>query len=200
MLDDIKKFRSMREFNPQAESLPIVLKREFASHFIKMTQVLEKAQAAYMMDELFKDIGEIEEIDLNERIRFKQEEDAAEEQRREEAEEREEQRRTLKSWILPLCIGVGALLLFFAGLGVYLFYPFKSETTEVFVSSLPPGADLFVDGRDAGAKTPVTLQLVKDRTYIFGFHKGDLAAEMPFVPGDKPEENKVFVKLGKRSE
>jgi serine/threonine protein kinase len=35
MLDDIKRYQTMREFNPQAESLPAVLKREFAAHFIK---------------------------------------------------------------------------------------------------------------------------------------------------------------------
>jgi len=201
MLEDIKKFRIMREFDPQTENIPAILKREFASHFIKMTQVIEKAQAAYMMDELFKDIGELEGIDLNEKIRFPEEESASfsRQQIEEEKEkEKEEKRRTLKSWLLALTIGLAALIIFFVGLGVYLFYPFKQETVEVFVSTLPPGAEIFVDGKESGVYTPATLNLFKDRSYIFGFRKGDLVGEVVFTPGNVPEKNKVFVKLGKQ--
>ncbi len=200
MLGDIRKFQSMREFDPQAETLPSILKREFASHFIKMTQVLEKAQTAYLMEEIFKDIGEIEEINLEEEVRFHETDLADREREHEEEEEREENRRVFRQMLWPLLIGVCALLLFAGALGIYFFYPFKSEMVEVFVSTLPPEADIFIDGRDAGVKTPTSLKLIKGRTYIFGFHKDDFAGEIPFVPSDKAEENKVFVKLRKREE
>ncbi len=192
MLADIRRFRSMREFDPQAETLPIILKREFAAHFIKMTQIIEKAQTAYLMDEIFKDIGEIEEVNLAEKIRFSEVEGASE---RRDDEEEEADPAPRKSWLLPLIIGATALFLVAGGIALYFLLFSQSETVEVFVSSLPPEADIFVDGRDAGAKTPASLRLIKGRTYIFGFHKGDLAAEIPFVPGKDAEHNKVFVKL-----
>jgi len=198
MLEDIKRYQSMREFNPQAESLPGVLKREFAAHFIKMNRVLEKAQAAYLMDELFKDIGEIEQVDLNEKIRLQQEELVETVRKNEEAEDEKERRAEVRSWMIPLVAASAVLMLFFAGLAVYLFFPFKSDTVPVFVASLPPEADIFVDGRDAGARTPIELQLTKGRTYVFEFRKGDLVAELPFVPGEKPEQNKILIKLKKK--
>ncbi len=200
MLGDIRKFQAMREFDPQSETLTVVLKREFASHFIKMTQVLERAQTTYLMEEIFKDIGEIEEINLEEEVRFRETELADRERRREEEEEEEENKRSLKGWLMALLIGACALLLIAGGVGIYLFYPFQSGTVEVFVSTLPPEADMFVDGRDAGIKTPASLKLIKGRTYIFGFHKDNLAAEIPFVPSGDAEKDKVFVKLRKREE
>jgi serine/threonine protein kinase len=198
MLDDMRRFQSMREFNPQIEPLPAVLKREFASHFIKLSRVLEKAQAAYLMDEIFKDIGEIEEIDLNEKIRTNKE-DAEEQVRRQEDEaEKKEERETAKGWLWTMSIMSVVLVAFFTGLGLYLFYPFKSDTVSVFIATMPPEADIFVDGREAGKKTPTEVTLIKGRTYVFEFRKGDLVAEMPFVPSEKNDDNKLFVRLKKK--
>ncbi|HOW50824.1 MAG TPA: serine/threonine-protein kinase [bacterium] len=198
MLDDIKRFQNMREFNPQVESLTAVLKREFAAHFIKMNRILEKAQAAYLMDELFKDIGEIEEVDLNEKIRIQQEEIVQHIRKEEEEEDQQERRAERRSWIWSIGGAVAILVLFFAALGVYLFFPFQKDTVQVFIATMPPEADIFVDGRDAGARTPVELQLVKGRTYVFEFRKEDKVAELPFVPSENPNDNKIFVKLKTR--
>jgi len=190
MLDDIKRFQSMRELNPQVDTLPAILKREFAAHFIKMTKVLEKAQTAYLVDEIFKDIGEIEQIDLNEKIRIQQDDRS-----RRPAEPEEPEDDIKKGWKWPIIISLVLLALFFTGLGVYLFFPFESETVTVFISSRPTEADIYLDGRESGNLTPTEMTLTKGRTYIFEFRKGDLVAELPFTPGDKPEDNKIFVEL-----
>lgn len=199
MLEDIKRYQSMREFDPQAENFPTVLKREFAAHFIKMNRVLEKAQASYLVDELFKDISEIEEVDLNEKIRAQQEERVASIKKEEAVQEEKERREEVRGWLVPLAVAAVTLVLFFGGLALYLFFPWQSDTVSVFVATMPPETDIFVDGRDAGARTPTELKLVKGRTYVFEFRKDDLVAELPFVPSEEPEKNKIFVKLKKKA-
>lgn len=183
--EDILKIYNSLEFDPGGETFQTLLKQLFPSHFIKMTKVIENAQAEYLMDELFNDLGDLEEIDLKEKIRVKEEKKEL---------ERKRQGR-LPSVMKTSIFGViGALLIvavisFFAMQG-------KVKLEKVSVFSAPPGAVIYVNGQDTGKTTPAELMLENGRKYIIEFKKDDMIGGMDFLPSG--ENREVSMKLKKR--
>lgn len=183
--EDMMKIYNGLEFDPNGETIQTLLKKLFPSHFIKMTKVIENAQAEYLMDELFNDLGDLEEIDLKEKIRVK-----------EEQEELEKKRQgPLPSVMKMSIIGAVAALII---IGTITFFAMtdKVELEKVSVFSSPPGATIYINGEDTGKTTPAELMLEHGRKYIIEFKKDDMIGGMDFLPSD--ENHEVNMKLKKR--
>ncbi|HDT11874.1 MAG TPA: PEGA domain-containing protein, partial [bacterium] len=183
MKNDLQKVYNSLEFNPDADTLPMTLKKLFPAHFIKMTKILERAQTEYLMDELFKDIGDIEEIDLKEKMRVKKEE--------------EEAKKKKEPFPVSFILG-GALVFALLVLGVIALFSMESsakmETISFFTQ--PPGAEIFINGKETGKTTPTNMPLECGKTYTVEFKKDDYVGGVNFVPSEKNRE--VRMKLKKK--
>ncbi len=183
MREDLLMIYNSLEFDPNTESLQSLLKKMFPSHFIKMTKVIERAQTEYLMDELFKDIGELEELDMKEKIRVKQQEQAEEKKR---------------EGILPssgkiFAAGV-AIALILVAIMSYLFIKPEVEFESVSIFSQPPEASIYLNGEDTGKQTPATLVLEQGKNYIIEFRKDDLIGGMEFTPTEKNREVNIVLR------
>lgn len=183
MRDELLLVYNSLEFDPNCETIQSFLKKIFPSHFIKMTKVLERAQTEYLMDELFKDIGDLEELDLKEKVRVKA---VAQEIKMKE-------KRSKLSYLLFI-LGCIFIVLAFAGAVSYMVLKSDIELESVAVFSTPPGADIFINGEDTGKITPATLQLEKGKNYIIEFRKDDHIGGMNFTPSDKNREVNMVLK------
>jgi serine/threonine protein kinase len=174
---DLQKVYNSLEFNPDGDTLPMILKKIFPSHYIKMTKVLERAQTEYLMDELFRDIGDLEELDLKEKMRIKKE------------TEEERKKKEKKHLSAPLILG-GALVFSLLILGVMALFSMKSEVKmeTVSVFSQPPEAEIFINGVETGKVTPTELVLESGKTYVIEFRKDNFIGGMNFVPSEKNRE------------
>jgi len=177
MKNDLKKVYNSFEFNPDEDTLPMILKKMFPSHYIKMTKVLERAQTEYLMDELFRDIGDLEELDLKEKVRVKKE--------AEEAKKIKDKKPVSAAVILG-----GSLVFALIILSVIAFFTMQPETKmdTVSVFSQPPEAEIFVNGIPTGKTTPGELVLERGKTYIIEFKKDDFIGGMNFVPSENNRE------------
>jgi len=192
MIEDLQGVQAGLEFNLEAETLPALLKREFAGHYIKMNKILEKAQAQYLMDELFKDIGDIEEMDLHEKVRIAEEEKL---KKFEEDRLKKEAAEEKSSFPMIAVAAIVFVLLLSAGIGGYFFL---QEEKDILVSlfSDPPEADIFIDGISNGLQTPAEISMKPGRNYIIEFRKDDFIGEIYYTP--KKEDNKINLVLKKR--
>ncbi|HQB10993.1 MAG TPA: PEGA domain-containing protein, partial [bacterium] len=183
MREDLLAVYNSLEFDPNTESLQSLLKKMFPSHFIKMTKVIERAQTEYLMEELFKDIGELEELDMKEKVRV---------QKQEEDELRK------KEGILPstgkiFAAGLVFALILAAVIG-YLFITPDIEFEAVSIFSQPPEAEIYLNGEDTGKQTPATLMLEQGKNYIIEFRKDDLIGGMEFTPTEKNREVNIVLR------
>jgi len=176
MREDLQLIYNSLEFDPNSEMLPSFVKKLFPAHFIKMTKIIEQAQTEYLMDELFNNIGELEDIDLKEKQRVEEEE-----KQKEEEEKRKEKNKVFFSR-LGLFSGIfaGLLLIFF--ILKFLFIDPEVEVDMVTVFSSPGGAQIFVNGEDTGKVTPASLQLELNKKYIIEFRKDDMIGGLEFTP------------------
>ncbi len=183
MKRDLQRVYNSLEFNPDADTLPIILKKLFPAHFVKMTKVLERAQTEYLMDELFRDIGDLEELDLKEKMRIKEE------------QEEERKKREKKPVSATAIIGI-ALVFALVILGVFAFLSRTSETKmeTVSVFSQPPGAKIFINGENTGEITPAELNLESGKAYIIEFKKDNFIGGMTFVPSESNREVRMILK------
>jgi len=183
--EDILNIYNSLEFDPSGETFQTLLKKLFPSHFIKMTKVIENAQAEYLMDELFNDLGDLEEIDLKEKVRVKEEQKALEKKRV----------GRLPSVMKTSVFGaIGALMI----VAVIFFFAMqdKVKLEKVSVFSSPPGAIIYINGEDTGKTTPAELMLENGRKYIIEFKKDNMIGGMRFLPSG--ENHEVSMKLKKR--
>ncbi len=181
MKEDLQSVYNSLEFNPEADTLPQLLKKIFPSHYIKMTKILERAQTEYLMDELFKDIGDLEELDLKEKMRIKKEED--------------EKKKYSKQISTPMVLG-GAVLLSIVILAMMALFSMKPEVKmeQVSIFSHPSGAEIFINGVETGKTTPSQIQLESGRTYVIEFKKDDYIGGMNFVPSERNREVRMKLK------
>lgn len=183
--EDILKIYTSLEFDPNGETIQTLLKKLFPSHFIKMTKVIENAQAEYLMDELFNDLGDLEEIDLKEKIRVKEE--------KKELEKKRQGR--LPSVMKTAVLGaIGAIII----IAVIFFFSLqeKVKLEKISVFSSPSGAIIYINGEDTGKTTPAELMLENGRKYIIEFKKDNMIGGMRFLPSE--ENHEVSMKLRKR--
>lgn len=183
MREDLLMVYNSLEFDPNTESLQSLLKKMFPSHFIKMTKVIERAQTEYLMDELFKDIGELEELDMKEKIRVKQQ----------EQEEQKKREGVLPSSGKIFAVGAAIALILVAVIS-YLFIKPEVEFESVSVFSQPPEASIYLNGEDTGKQTPATLMLEQGKNYIIEFRKDDLIGGMEFTPTEKNREVNIVLR------
>ncbi len=185
MMRELVRVRQAVVSGKGSESLTNILKKEFASHYLKMNRILERAQAEYLMDELFKDIEDVEELDLNEKIRVPEE--------TESGEVKAEKSKT------PIFAAAAMILMvLFAG-GIY-YYVTKLMVREerIFIFSTPPGASVIVNEVDMGKKTPAEIVLKTGSSYTIELKKGSFIGGIVFSPTG--ENNKVNIKLKKRED
>lgn len=183
MKDALMSVYNSLEFDPNSETIQSFLKKMFPAHFIKMTKVLERAQTEYLMDELFKDIGDLEELDLKEKVRVK-----------EVAIEKAKERERSKFRSALFISGCIAAVLLVAAVVAYLVLKSDIELENVAVFSTPPGAEIFINGEDTGKMTPATLQLEIGKNYIIEFRKDDFIGGMNFTPSEKSREVNMVLK------
>lgn len=176
MREDLQLVYNSLEFDPNSEMLPALMKKLFPAHFIKMTKIIEQAQTEYLMEELFNNIGELEDIDLEEN---KKAEEA--ENKKVEAEQRREKKKTFLAKA-GLVSGILAGLAVIAVILKFLFIDPDVEVESVTVFSSPGGAQIFVNGDDTGKVTPATLQLELKKKYIIEFRKDDMIGGLEFTP------------------
>ena len=176
MREDLLRIYNSLEFDPNSEMLPAFVKKLFPAHFIKMTKIIEQAQTEYLMDELFNNIGELEDIDLQSKKREEEEK-----KQKEEEEERREKRKTIISKT-SLIAGIVAALVIIVMILKFLFVDPEVEVDMVTVFSEPGGAQIFVNGEDTGKQTPASLQLELNKQYIIEFRKDDMIGGLEFVP------------------
>ena len=176
MREDLLRIYNSLEFDPNSEMLPAFVKKLFPAHFIKMTKIIEQAQTEYLMDELFNNIGELEDIDLQSKKREEEEK-----KQKEEEEERREKRKTIISKT-SLIAGIVVALVIIVMILKFLFVVPDVEVDMVTVFSEPGGAQIFVNGEDTGKKTPASLQLELNKQYIIEFRKDDMIGGLEFVP------------------
>jgi eukaryotic-like serine/threonine-protein kinase len=183
MKQDLQKVYNSLEFNPEADTVPVILKKLFPAHFVKMTKVLERAQTEYLMDELFKDIGDLEELDLKEKMRVQKE------------QEEEKQKKEKKSVSSATVIGISVVIALII-VSVFAFISFKPETkTEnISVFSQPPGAFIFINGINTGEMTPTEITLDSGKTYTIEFKKDNFMGGMNFVPSENNREIRMVLK------
>ena len=181
--EDLMMVYNSLEFDPNIESLQSFLKKMFPSHYIKMTKVIERAQTEYLMDELFKDIGELEELDMKEKVRIEQA----------QVEERKKMEGPLPRPKIIFIAGAFIAVMFMAVMGYFLM---KSEVKveSVSVFSQPPEAEIFLNGEDTGKTTPATLMLEIGKNYIIEFRKDNLIGGMEFAPTEKNREVNIVLK------
>ncbi|MGI6394783.1 MAG: protein kinase domain-containing protein [bacterium] len=177
MREELLSIYNSLEFDPSSESLSSLLKKTFPSHFIKMTKVIERAQTEYLMEELFKDIGELEELDMKEKIRVKLE---------------EEKELKKKEGVLPSVGKIFAITAAVAAVLVaiifYLLSKSEAKFEAVAIFSQPPEAIIYLNGEDTGKMTPATLMLEHNKSYIIEFRKDGLIGGMEFTPSEKNRE------------
>ena len=176
MREDLQLIYNSLEFDPNSEMLPAFMKKLFPAHFIKMTKIIEQAQTEYLMDELFNNIGELEDIDFEEK---KKPED--EERQKKNVEKKRPKNKALFSKI-TLVAGIIAGLAVIAVILKFLFVDSTVKVDAVTVFSSPAGAQIFVNGDDTGKVTPATLQLELKKKYIIEFRKDDMIGGLEFVP------------------
>jgi len=190
MREDLQRVYNSLEFDPNSEMLPAFVKKLFPAHFIKMTKIIEQAQTEYLMDELFNNIGELEDIDLEEK---KKTAEAA--RQKEEAEKKHEKKKAFFSR-LGLLSGIVAALAVIALILKFLFVDPDVEVETVTVFSSPGGAQIFVNGEDTGKVTPSSLQLELNKKYIIEFRKDDMIGGLEFTP--TPENRQINMQLKQR--
>ena len=184
MREDLLKIYNSLEFDPNSEMLPAFVKKLFPAHFIKMTKIIEQAQTEYLMDELFNNIGELEDLDLEEK---KKTEEAA--RQKEEAEKKRAKNKAFFSR-LGLISGIVAGLAVIALILKFLFVDPDVKVDMITVFSNPGGAQIFVDGEDTGKVTPASLQLEHGKKYIIDFIKDNMIGTIEFTPSsDKRQIN-----------
>ena len=176
MREDLQLVYNSLEFDPNSEMLPAFMKKLFPAHFIKMTKIIEQAQTEYLMDELFNNIGELEEEDPGDQ---KKAEDTP--RKNENTEKKSEKNKTLFPKI-GLAVGILAGLAVIAVILKFLFIDSVVKVDTVTVFSSPGGAQIFVNGDDTGKVTPATLQLELKKKYIIEFRKDDMIGGLEFVP------------------
>lgn len=176
MREDLLKIYNSLEFDPDSEMLPAFVKKLFPAHFIKMTKIIEQAQTEYLMDELFNNIGELEDLDLEEK---KKAEEAA--RQKEDAEKKRAKNKAFFSR-LGLISGIIAGLAVIAFILKFLFVDPDVEVDMVTIFSNPGGAQIFVNGEDTGKVTPASLQLELNKKYIIEFRKDDMIGGLEFTP------------------
>ncbi len=182
MIEDLRKVHASLEFNVSSKTLPKILKRHFASHFIKMNRIIEKAQTKYLMDEIFNDIGKIEEINLHEKMRI-------------EPQKIEKKPKNNKKLIFILSFITAIILI-----GAFFLANHHSTKKIVSVSifSSPPGAEIYINGEDQEKQTPAVIKLKANIPYIIEFKKGNYFGGKNFIPTEKHSE--LNIKLQKKLE
>lgn len=184
MREDLLMIYNSLEFDPNSEMLPAFVKKLFPAHFIRMTKVIEQAQTEYLMDELFKNIGELEDLDMQEKNKV-----AAEEQKREV--------KAKKKVMFSKAMLVFSIIAALAVIGIVIKLTFvdpQVAVSTVYVYSDPIGATIYVDGIDTGKVTPNTLQLKSNKTYIIDFEKDDMAGGLNFNPAENCRSENCMVK------
>ena len=190
MREDLIQIYNSLEFDPNSEMLPAFVKKLFPAHFIKMTKIIEQAQTEYLMDELFNNIGELEDLDMQEKTRAREEA-----QKKEEFEKRRERKKAVLSK-LGLVSGIVAALAVIALILKFLFVDPEVEVDMVTVFSSPGGAQIFVNGEDTGKVTPASLQLELGKKYIIEFRKDDMIGGLEFTPTS--ENRQINMQLTQR--
>ena len=176
MREDLLQIYNSLEFDPNSELLPAFVKKLFPAHFIKMTKILEQAQTEYLMEELFNNIGELEDLDLQEKSRA-----AAEEQKqRDELNKREKKKNIVVKG--SLIAGIIAGLAIIAVIVAFILKSGEVEVDMITIFTSPGGAQIFVNGEDTGKVTPASLQLELNRKYIIEFKKDDIIGGLEFIP------------------
>ena len=188
MREDLQLVYNSLEFDPNSEMLPAFVKKLFPAHFIKMTKIIEQAQTEYLMDELFNNIGELEDLDLEEK---KKTEEAA--RLKEEAERKREKKKAFYSRF-GLVSGIIAGLAVIALILKFLFVDPDVEVDMVTVFSSPGGAQIFVDGEDTGKVTPTSLQLEHGKKYIIDFIKDNMIGTLEFTPSSENRQINMQLK------
>ena len=188
MREDLQLVYNSLEFDPNSEMLPAFVKKLFPAHFIKMTKIIEQAQTEYLMDELFNNIGELEDLDLEEK---KKTEEAA--RLKEEAERKREKKKAFYSRF-GLVSGIVAGLAVIALILKFLFVDPDVEVDMVTVFSSPGGAQIFVDGDDTGKVTPTSLQLEHGKKYIIDFIKDNMIGTLEFTPSSENRQINMQLK------
>ncbi|MBO4711741.1 serine/threonine protein kinase [bacterium] len=176
MREDLLEVYNSLEFDPNSEMLPAFVKKLFPAHFIKMTKIIEQAQTEYLMDELFNNIGELEDLDLEEK---KKTEEAA---RLKEEDEKKRAKNKAFFSRLGLISGIIAGLILIALILKFLFVDPDVEVDMITVFSNPGGAQIFINGEDTGKVTPASLQLELNKKYIIEFRKDDMIGGLEFTP------------------
>ena len=187
MREDLQLVYNSLEFDPNSEMLPSFVKKLFPAHFIKMTKIIEQAQTEYLMDELFNNIGELEDLDLEEK---KKTEEAA--RQKEEAEKKREKNKAFFSRF-GLISGIVAALAIIVLILKFLFIDPDVKVEEITIFSSPGGAQIFVNGEDTGKVTPASLQLELNKKYIIEFRKDNMIGGLEFMPtSDNRQINMVL--------
>lgn len=190
MLDDLHKFQYRLEYNPDSESISQILKKSFPSHFLKMNKLLEKAQADYMMDELFKDIEELEDLDISKVMQIDM-------TKKEEEHPADETPENGKNFLYILSGVVVAL----AVIAVMIFVFSREDDSiesKVLLFSNPPEAEVYVNGEDTGRKTPAEIFLKVGKSYILEFRKDNFEGGINYKV--KKEENQINLLLKSNGE
>ena len=180
MREDLLQIYNSLEFDPDSEALSAFVKKLFPAHFIKMNKILEQAQTEYLMDELFNNIGELEDVDFDGKGN-------AEDEFKVEAQV-EKKRPVQRSEKKTSSSKIGLIAAIIAGLAVilvalkFLLFDAEVKVDMVAVFSTPDGAQIFVNGDDTGKVTPSSLQLELGKKYIIEFKKGDMIGGLEFTP------------------
>jgi len=185
MMSDLHKFQSTLEFNPNAESLPSTLKQEFASHYIKMNKLLDKAQAEYLMDELFKDIANIEDLDMEERPDIT------------DVDINPSKPKDFSPHSPLIKIFVFALIFSAViGMGIYIYSLTQDKFISVSIFSNPQAAEILIDGIDTGKTTPNEVSLKEGQSYIIECLKGEYKGGLNYVASEK--NNGIQIELKRK--
>ena len=192
MLADIKKLQNTFEFNIENDSLSDLLRKNFASHYIKMTSLLEQSQKNHLMDALFDNM---EELNL---LNKTNESHNALDKIQAKKEQREQEKKPFLSPIKILLIAVFFLLVIMM-VGAYIFKS-GSDVVMVKVFSTPPGASIFINGDNIGKETPAFIPLEKGKQFVVEFRKTEQdedGNELLFVGGTTilPDEKQPSISV-----
>ncbi len=182
MYEDVKGYQNTMEFNPEADALPKILKKNFPAHFIRMNKILERARTDYLLDELFDDIEEIEEINLEEKIRMKSH----------EKENKVQPKNKNKSSVGRFAV-ITTFIAVIAAAVYFFMTSIKPEIKDISIFSDPPGASIYINGENTGRKTPAVINMVEGEMYIIELRKNSFTGGMQFRP-DKTN-NEINIKL-----
>ena len=155
-----------------------------------MTKIIEQAQTEYLMDELFNNIGELEDIDLDEK---KKSEEAENQKVQEEKKRRKKKALFTKT---ALVSGIVAGLAVIALILKFLLFDTGVHVETITVFSSPAGARILVNGEDTGKLTPASLQLELNKKYIIEFSKDDMIGGLEFTPTS--ENRQINMQLKQR--